>query len=73
MSYLVTDYYDYYLILLSVNSKMNMIYEMVFTHNTVVFIIFFGGGAYIKGDTSLHIAYVNQFYYLIFLKIKSRW
>lgn len=66
MSHLVTDYYDYYLILVSVNSEMNKIYEMVFTQNTFVFIIYFWGGAYIKGDTSLHMAYVNQFYFYFF-------
>lgn len=66
MSHLVTDYYDSYLILVCVNSEMNTIYEMVFTHNTLVFILFFWrGGAYIKGEASLHIAYVNQFYYFL--------
>lgn len=44
MSHLVTDYYDYYLILVCVNSEINKIYEMVFTHNTFVFIIYFFGG-----------------------------
>lgn len=43
MSHLVTDYYDYYLILVCVNIEMNKIYEMVFTHNTFVFIIYFWG------------------------------
>lgn len=40
MSHLVTDYYDYYLILVGVNSEMNKIYEMVFKHNTFVFIVY---------------------------------
>lgn len=70
MSHLVTDYYDYYLILVCVNTEINKIYEMVFTHNTFVFIvyIFFGGGAYIKGDTSLHIEYVNLFFFFLIKK-----
>lgn len=63
MSHLVTDYYDYYLILVCVNSEMNKIYEMLFTHNTFVFIIFFWRGVPTLKERLVYTAYLNLFYY----------
>lgn len=48
--------------------------KMVCTHVIQMYLlyIYFSGFAYLKGDTSLHMAYVNLFYYYFMMTIKIK-